>query len=55
MWWLLGGIAAVLLAILLWSAGSYLYLKLTYPRRSEQERRRFEDLSKEERMPPSSS
>ena len=55
MWWIMGGIGAILLVILLWSAGSYAFLKLTYAHRSEEERRRFDDLSKEDRMPPRGS
>ncbi|HET9838907.1 MAG TPA: hypothetical protein VFR84_11775 [Candidatus Angelobacter sp.] len=49
-WWILGGIAAFFLLMILWGAGSYLYLKLHYHHLSEAERLRFSDLQKEEQM-----
>ena len=52
-WWILGGIGAFLLLLLLWLAGSVLYLKLRYHGLSESEWARFSDLEKEERRPPS--
>ena len=54
-WWILGGIGAILLLLLLWFAGSYCYLKLTYRRRSEHERLLFSDLEKEQQIPRSGS
>jgi hypothetical protein len=54
-WWILGSVGGILLLLLLWFAGSYLYLKLTYGRRSNRERLLFSDLEKEQRTPHSGS
>ena len=54
-WWILGSIAAFLLLMLFWLAGSVLYLKLRFRGLSEAERLRFSDLNKEERNPQSRS
>jgi uncharacterized iron-regulated membrane protein len=54
-WWILGSFAALLFLMLLWLAGSVLYLKLRFRRLSEPERLRFSDLNKEERTPQSRS
>jgi hypothetical protein len=55
LWWILGGLAAILLLVVLWLAGSVLYLKLRFRGLSESERLRFSDMNKEERRPPSRS
>jgi hypothetical protein len=50
-WWILGGLAAFFLLMFIWCAGSYLYLRVHYRKRSELERLRFSDLEKEEHIP----
>lgn len=54
-WWILGGIAAFVLLIVLWLAGSVLYLKLRFRHLSESDWSRLSDLEKEERRPQSGS
>ena len=50
-WWILGGVVAFFLLMLIWGAGSYLYLRVHYRKRSELERLRFADLEKEQQIP----
>jgi len=48
-WWLPAALAAFLLLMFLWCAGSYFYLRFRYRRLSHSERLRFFDLQKEEK------
>ncbi len=51
LWWILYGIVAVAILMLLWAAGSVLYLKLRFRGLSEAEKLRFGELNKEESGP----
>jgi hypothetical protein len=54
-WWIIGAVVALALFAGIWAFGSFIYLKVRYPRMPEHERRRFADLDKEQRTPRSGS
>jgi hypothetical protein len=54
-WWLIGALVALALCAGIWALGSFVYLKIHYPRMSERERVLFTDLDKEQRTPRSGS
>ncbi len=54
LWWMLSGIASFILLMLLWCAGSLLYLKRRYHSFSGLDQH-FSELQKEHRIPQSDS
>lgn len=54
-WWVICALVALALCAGMWALGSFIYLKVRYPKMSEHERGSFADLDKEQRTPRSGS